>query len=427
MQWTRRLPGTGRGGQTCRSDRVLVMLLVVVFVVAVYEAMQVAQEAFQPPTSNMHDDDSLCNDDHGKVSELMKMFKATQLYNLRNMNTTGKFIIYQAPSNTGLGNRIPPMVSAALLALVVGRGLLVHWIPENVTSNEQLEVMAMVPFTDLFNPPFMLDTISIPNVLGLVNTGNTVRFTLQDELAEYLLCHDLVSLYDEKKFIVWIGWRPFLDLILHNPVYAARISELALTPALVKAFMRCLFPPTADVRRMMHSFADHYKVPRSQKVVGVHIRVLSDHGLSPTKQENLWGCVTSSYPPPPLGTPASSSPYRYFLATDHKSAIDNAPSEIKPYLITQQGDEITRTTKEGIQRALADLLIMGQTVEVFGVRRTTFVHAVQTFYEPPLSLYPFHSPHKFYCERMWELPCFTNWANDNFSFTCPSSVTGLSC
>eukprot|EP00026_Physarum_polycephalum_P016232 Phypoly_transcript_17101.p1 GENE.Phypoly_transcript_17101~~Phypoly_transcript_17101.p1 ORF type:complete len:148 (-),score=14.24 Phypoly_transcript_17101:231-674(-) len=111
------------------------------------------------------------------ISKLMHEFKATQLHNLRSINTTGKFIIYQAPDGTGLGNRIPPLISAALLALVVGRGLMVHWLQEDVTSNSQLELMAMVPFKDLFEPPFVMDTTSVPQLYQLITTANTVRFT----------------------------------------------------------------------------------------------------------------------------------------------------------------------------------------------------------------------------------------------------------
>jgi len=409
----------------CQHDHMLVMLLVVVFVVALFEAYQIGKQTFMPPMVNsFHDRRHSCD---GNIAQLMNSFRATQLHNIHNINTTGKFIIYQSPSNTGLGNRIPPLISAALMALVVGRGLLVHWGAENISINTQQELMSMVSFTDLFDPPFAMDTGTVPEVLQLITTANTVRFTLQDDLAEYLLCHDLVDLYDDKRFIVWVGWRPFTDLILHNPTYADRILELGLSPRLVKAFAQCLFPPSLGVRSMLHDFASHYKAPRSQKVIGVHIRALSDHALSPQQQQNLWACVTSKYPPPPPNTPLSNASYRYFLASDAVTPMEHVPSEIKPYLMVQQGPEITRITKEGIQRALADIFLMGQAVEVFGVRRTTFVHAVQSMFEPPVNLYPFVTAHKFFCERMWEMPCFMNWGHSNYSFTCPNSLSGLTC
>eukprot|EP00026_Physarum_polycephalum_P010530 Phypoly_transcript_10695.p1 GENE.Phypoly_transcript_10695~~Phypoly_transcript_10695.p1 ORF type:complete len:170 (-),score=22.31 Phypoly_transcript_10695:554-1063(-) len=159
----------------CTRDHMLVVLLLVLFVVAMREVWSLLVVVESPHHYSFKPDHSMC-DDEG-ISKLMHEFKATQLHNLRSINTTGKFIIYQAPDGTGLGNRIPPLISAALLALVVGRGLMVHWLQEDVTSNSQLELMAMVPFKDLFEPPFVMDTTSVPQLYQLITTANTVRFT----------------------------------------------------------------------------------------------------------------------------------------------------------------------------------------------------------------------------------------------------------
>jgi hypothetical protein len=61
-------------------------------------------------------------------------------------------------------------------------------------------------------------------------------------------------------------------------------------------------------------------------------------------------------------------------------------------LLFQDRTEYTRITKKGIQYAIADMMLLGKTIEMFGGKKTTFLSAVRSLYEvfffPSRSFFP---------------------------------------
>ena len=55
------------------------------------------------------------------------------------------------------------------------------------------------------------------------------------------------------------------------------------------------------------------------------------------------------------------------------------------YILFQNGPEITRVTKEGIERAVADIFLLGNSIELFGEQRTSFAKAVHMLFDIPVT------------------------------------------
>jgi hypothetical protein len=208
------------------QDRFIQILQCIFLVFVVYETCIILVPYFldvkvvlSQDFTTTQDNTIICNE---SIDSIMKLFRSIQFHNLNNRNSTGKFIMYQAPSGSGLGNRIPPLVSTALLAILVGRGFLVHWPEEEIETNTQQEVRMMVQFRQLFDPPFTIDAAQIPGFYNNLTNENTIRFSLEAHMADILLCRDIISMHNDKRLIIFHGWRPFFDLLMHNEGYSAK-------------------------------------------------------------------------------------------------------------------------------------------------------------------------------------------------------------
>eukprot|EP00026_Physarum_polycephalum_P009786 Phypoly_transcript_09922.p1 GENE.Phypoly_transcript_09922~~Phypoly_transcript_09922.p1 ORF type:complete len:409 (+),score=48.81 Phypoly_transcript_09922:33-1259(+) len=369
-------------------------------------------ETLQAGNSGAHA--SLAEEAH--VEYLVRLFNETQHYHLANVNTTGKFIIYYPAATTGLGNRIPPMLSALILSLIVGRGFLVYWPEEGVTTNTEEEVMSMIPFKDLFDPPIILDATLVPDFNYFsADEVLALRFNeLGPASTELLLCQDIDALFKEKRFLFTRGNKGFLDILMQNEIYAQKRKDLGLTPKMVKKFGQRMFPPAKEVKSMVDSFVLAHPVVNSHPIVGVHIRALSNHSVSPEGQLELWQYIAEKYP--------ANSSFYYFLASDSNSTLQNVPQEIQPFLLFQNSADLTRVTKAGIQNALADILLLGKTREIFGGKKTTFLLSVQALYEVPVT-----RKVGTYNTKLDTFPCFLNWKAAKFHLSCNNTLEELVC
>eukprot|EP00026_Physarum_polycephalum_P018783 Phypoly_transcript_20512.p1 GENE.Phypoly_transcript_20512~~Phypoly_transcript_20512.p1 ORF type:complete len:170 (+),score=17.32 Phypoly_transcript_20512:80-589(+) len=158
---------------------------------------------------------------------------------------------------------------------------------------------------------------------------------------------------------------------------------------------------------MVEEISNTFPAFLKNNVVGIHIRALSNRSVSAQRQRELWNHVTSLYPPSPIG-------HFYFLASDSNSTLDHVPREVLPYLIFQSGTEITRITKEGIRRALADLFLLGQTKNLFGDTRSTFVKAVQVLFDTKI----FRRKTGDNFIQLSELPCFNDFQANPLNLSC---------
>jgi len=304
------------------------------------------------------------------------------------------------------------MLSAMILSLIVGRGFLVHWPENGIGTNTEAEIMAMVPFQDLFAPPITIDTALVPD-LASFSPADALLFPIK-EVPDLFLCHDIDLLYNKTRFLIMQGNKGFIDILMHNEIYAKRRQELGISAKLVKKFGQCMLPPSKEVKAMVESFTVSHPAFLSHQIIGVHIRASSNHSISLDGQHALWKEVTSEYP--------ANSTFYYFLASDSNSTLNNVPPEVQPYLLFQNGTEITRITKEGVQRALADIILLGSTIELFGERKTSFTSAVHILYEVQLTRKIATKYHK-----LSELPCFTLWRYAHLNLSCQHSLHDLVC
>eukprot|EP00026_Physarum_polycephalum_P008213 Phypoly_transcript_08292.p1 GENE.Phypoly_transcript_08292~~Phypoly_transcript_08292.p1 ORF type:complete len:452 (+),score=48.45 Phypoly_transcript_08292:101-1456(+) len=380
-------------------------------------------------TSHKKYSQTICSNNE-KVDELFQNFLPVHTQHLANMRTTGKFIVYAAIDTTGLGNRIPPLVATFLLALITNRGFLVHWPHVNQSINTEQELVGMAAFRRLFDTPFLYDLGQIPQFYDTITRNNTLILSLE-LMADAVLCGDLEETYGHFPFIVIYGWRPFFDLIFQNPAYSQRVKELGLQD-LVHDIARCLLLPVPAVHEVIRNFKTESKIGENTKVVGIHIRKFGDHGLTKKEEAALWECVREKHPPPPLppfdpNWSNLNASVLYFLATDHAEVITRAPPEFRPYVVTMRAEK-TRHSIEGLIRAIADMWILGQTVEVYGAQGTTFLAATRTLFDTPTNLLVgistlSHSKSKpLHCVQVGPLPCFKWWdvfrAHKNFTLSC---------
>eukprot|EP00026_Physarum_polycephalum_P010800 Phypoly_transcript_10980.p1 GENE.Phypoly_transcript_10980~~Phypoly_transcript_10980.p1 ORF type:complete len:393 (+),score=57.82 Phypoly_transcript_10980:107-1180(+) len=353
--------------------------------------------------------------------------------NLQHINTSGKFIVFQTNYHSGLGNRIPPLVSTLLLAIITKRGFLVDWTTEPPSTNIAAEEIAMVEFKELFEPPFAIDATLFPDLHKSINEENTIVVGLQrQKIPDMLLCHDWVETYQNKQYVVLQGFRPIMDTLVYNPNYKAKLESSGFPEngnsetiiSIMKAVGKCMLAPSKRVKDMLHQFHEENQILPFQEVVGVHIRATSNtHALNITQQEEVWKLVTKKHPPPPPKTPISQAKLLYFLATDSNSTFLNVPESVKPYLLFQTApEEISRITSEGIQRALADILLLGNTKEFFGARSTTFISCVRILFDTTFSELRFSPKHKLFLDTVGEVPCYTNWKIEDLSCNLMENV-----
>jgi len=375
---------------------------------------------------------------------VMEHFLEVQKRNLDNIRDTGKFIVFSSTNEGGLGNRIPSLIGSFFLALVLNRGFLVHWPEVAETVNEEQERLAMVGFGDLFDPPVPIDIGAIPGFHALIDVETAFILKLDLE-ADMLLCADLEARLRDEQFVVVQGWRPFFDLLFHNKFLTHKLHSLGIMH-LVHDLATCLLHPVPEIYEILQRFRADYKIQKHQKLIGVHIRKHSNHGLTRPEQEGLWSCIRKKHPPPaltpsndqmqlwveegediPLGLPSpdlANSSSLYFLATDSDETLKYVPRDFRPYVIRLAGDA-TRHTQSGLMRALADMWILGNSYEVFGAQGTTFLNAVRVLFPAKVSLAVLAGNHvDKYCRSVGELPCYKWWDifksqdSANFSLSC---------
>lgn len=326
-------------------------------------------------------EDKICTN-NADVDAIMQDYLPLQNKNLDSIKTTGKFIVFSAIDDAGLGNRIPTLVSCFLLSLLTNRGFMVHWPSIEESVNDQGEHIGMSAFEDLFRSPFFMDSTLHQDFFDSVSP-ETTEIVSVESLSNVLLCGDFEKEYQNTRIIIIYGWRPFFDVLLRNKHYLDRVNELNLT-SLVHDISRCLLQPVPLVNEIIDRFRQQSNIGPHNKIVGIHIRKQSSHGLSSEQEMALWDCIRARHPPPPAvyveGYSNWNASILYFLASDSPSTVLNVPPDFRPYIVMVRQTDSSRTTVEGLAHALADMWLLGQTVELFGGQGTTFLAAVRTLF-----------------------------------------------
>ena len=243
----------------------------------------------------------------------------------------------------GLANRLRAIASAKILAEYTGRRLLVNWIPSPQECN--------VDWEDLFVNH--LEPYPLP--LSTFQSG----VNLYDDTGSHDFYWDMPqSLENNTSDIVAV--RTFRNF-----------RPKAMTEDDFK-YLKSLFynslNPLSAVQEAVNAVQEQYF--KDNEVIGVHIR-RSDY-FSYLQQDPKEVAPTELFLKKMMHILRNNPKVRFFLATDNTSEEQIIKSHLQDAVIVYKKESVSRSTKNGMQDALVDWLLLSKTSRIIGSYRSSF-------------------------------------------------------
>jgi len=272
-----------------------------------------------------------------------------------------KFIIASPASDAGLCNRIKCIASVLRLADIARQKPLLHW-PVSFTCG--------AGFSGLFESnakAVKIREISDKELGKIRKDGNFLECSSYNDFAG-----------NSKKYSIFSAWR-FVLLPDEIPAGFARIFpenngryidlEYERIPqSLRKEFLKYIkkLAPAKGIRDTLGKFTKKYDF---KNIVGVHARrteflLNADGRGSVSSDERFFERMRQIIEKNPKT--------RFFLATDSKETEQNFIREFGNKIIVFSGKNWDKSSKESIQHALIDLLLLAKTRHILGTYLSTF-------------------------------------------------------
>ena len=245
--------------------------------------------------------------------------------------------------HSGLANRLRGIASARILADYTGRRLLVNWTPSVPECN--------IAWEDLFVS--QLEPYPLP--LSTFHDG----VNLYDDTGNHDLYWDIPQLLAQNKSDV-VALRTFRN-------FKPKGMQEEDFKRLKSLFYRSLIPVNA-VQRTVNAIQEQYF--KDKQVVGIHIR-RSDY-FSYLRQDPKSVAPTELFIKSMLRILKTNPKAMFFLATDDKNEEEIIKSFFRDAVIVHEKGSVSRSTKNGMQDALVDWLLLSRTSRIIGSYRSSF-------------------------------------------------------
>jgi len=244
---------------------------------------------------------------------------------------------------SGLANRLRAIASAKILADYTGRRLLVKWVPSVTECN--------IAWEDLFVN--QLELYPLP----LSTFENGLNF--YDDTGSHDFCWDMPqSLAQNKSDIVALRtFRNFRPKGMREEAFKRSKS----------LFYKSL-KPVSIIQEVVSGIQEQYF--KENNVVGVHIR-RTDY-FSYLGQDPKAVAPTELFIKRMMRILKTNPKAKFFLATDDKEEEQIIKSHLQGAVIVHKKDAVSRLTKNGMQDALIDWLLLSRTSRIIGSYRSSF-------------------------------------------------------
>ncbi len=244
---------------------------------------------------------------------------------------------------SGLANRLRAIASAKILADYAGRRLLVNWMPSVTECN--------VAWEDLFVS--QLERYPLP----LSSFQNGVNF--YDDTGSYDFYWDMPQLLAQNKFDV-VAVRTFRNFRPKGMTEEAFKRSKSL-------FYRSL-KPVSVIQEAVSGIQEQYF--KGNDVIGVHIR-RTDY-FSYLRQDSKAVAPTDVFIRKMMRILKTNPRVKFFLATDDKNEEQIIKDHLQNAVIVHEKDTVSRLTRNGMEDALIDWLLLSRTSKIIGSYRSSF-------------------------------------------------------
>jgi len=243
----------------------------------------------------------------------------------------------------GLANRLRVLASANILAEYTGRKLFVNWIPSKVCNVEWQYL-------------FLNQLESCPIPLSGFQVGINL---FDDSVIPMSLSLDIprLSVSDEPHQIVVHTCRNFQPEEMTNEAYADAKSSFYKNLRPVEAVQKTI----DDMQKRYFDGCD---------VIGVHIR-RNDH-LTFLQKDHRLVCPTSMFVEAMENILRVNPGTKFFLATDDKKEEMRIRRLFPDIVIVYAKESVSRNTKEGMQDALVDWMLLSKTSSILAPYMSSF-------------------------------------------------------
>jgi len=301
--------------------------------------------------------------------------------------------------------------------------MLVDWLQFNGRVSESINNEGTITATDmnnLFEPPFDWSPSKYPRG---ESSSTSVYLNLGDRDVEKVLCHDLNEAFpqDNVRISVWDYFAPF---IANNPLYRDKIIEWFGSPDnIYGTLLHFLFKPKQELQDKIDKFVSNNFRKYN---VGLHLRRKGNVGyvMGPQHEEVAWQCagVTFGDGHYPLGALAirdlEPDDVAIFLATDNEDTANYARKKYGNKIISITDEPITRTSVEGLQRAVVDMWILSLCDELVLSFQSSYGRVASAL----SGIVPLVVTHEGRCMREINTePCSCGWVNIK-QFPCYNST-----
>jgi hypothetical protein len=243
----------------------------------------------------------------------------------------------------GFANRLRAIASARILADYTGRRLLVNWIPSVPDCN--------IAWEDLF----VNQLEAYPQPLSTFQSD----VNLYDDTGSHDFYWDMPQSLAQNNSDV-VALRTFRNFRPKGMTEEDFKHSKSL-------FYKSLNPVSA-VQKAVNAFQEqHFK---HNEVIGVHIR-RTDY-FSHLRQDPKEVAPTELFINRMARILKTNPKVKFFLATDDKHEEQIIRSHLQDALIAYEKDSVSRATKNGMQDALADWLLLSRTSRMIASYRSSF-------------------------------------------------------
>jgi len=243
----------------------------------------------------------------------------------------------------GLANRLRAIASAKILADYTGRKLMLNWVPAEKECN--------IAWEDLFIN--QLERYPLPSS----SFQNAVDF--YDDTGSHDFYWDMPQLLAQNKSDV-VALRTFRNFRPKGMTEEAFKRSKSL-------FYKSL-KPVSVIQEAISDIQERYF--RDNDVVGVHIRrtdYLSYLGQDPKSVAPIELFIKKM-----MRILRTNPKVKFFLATDDKNEEKIIKSLLQDAVIVHEKDAVSRLTRNGMQDALIDWLLLSRTSKIIGSYRSSF-------------------------------------------------------
>lgn len=243
----------------------------------------------------------------------------------------------------GLANRLRAIASAIILADSTGRKLMVNWVPAENECN--------IAWEDLF----LNQVERYPLPLSSFQTG--VNF--YDDTGSYDFYWNMPQLLAQNKSDV-VALRTFRNF---RPKGMTEEDFKHLKSLFYKSLN-----PVSAVQKTVNAVHEQYF--KNNDVIGIHIR-RNDY-FSYLRQDPKEVAPTELFIRKMMHILKVNPKARFFLATDDKDEEQIIKSRLQGAVIVHEKNAVSRLTKNGMQDALVDWLLLSSTSKIIGSYRSSF-------------------------------------------------------